>query len=267
MRTSMELPLVAFTVLSQIAIGIALLLAMRAVGRGAAAGVEPRGVRNAWLAAAALLALGLLMSLLHLGHPASAATALSNLATSWLSREGLLAMLLLVLMVATALRWQLRTLVAATVVVGLATIFVQGMVYSPAGYPALHNAFPIAFFLLTAVVLGAGAATWWAPLAQDRRVHTLLGGGLVASLMLYLIVPYAWLSGGTVERLTGERWLASPYYWTQVLLGLALPLVVVAVTRRVPRWLPIALVVGAIAGRIGFFNDTVHAASNLGGLY
>lgn len=265
MRSAMELPLVAFTVLSQLAIGMALLYALRTSFAGA--GAEPRGARTEWLVAAALLGLGLLLSLLHLGHPTGAPTALANLATSWLSREALLAALLVALMVATALRWRLRILVWVTAAVGLATIFVQGMVYSPAGYPALHNAFPLAFFLLTAVVLGAGAAAWFASPERQPLVRAVLVGGLAMSLMLYLVVPYAWLSGGTVERLTGENWFASPYYWTHVVAGLALPLAVVLWTRRIPRWLPLLLIAGAVAGRIGFYADTVHAAANMGGLY
>lgn len=264
MKPSMELSLVAFTVLSQFAIGIALLYALR----GAVAGRAPEaGAQRQWIVATALLAAGVLLSLLHLGHPLKAPLALSNLGTSWLSREVLLASLLVALMAATAWRvWQ-WPLVIATAVVGLATLFVQGMVYSPPGLPALHNAFPFAFFLLTAVILGAGASAWFAPADRQPLVRGVLIAALCAALLIYFVAPIAWLTSGSVEQSTGRAWFASPFYWVNIVVGLALPLALVLRMRRIPGWLPLLLLVGAVAGRIGFYFNSVHAAAHMGGLY
>lgn len=264
MNPSMELPLVAFTVLSQFAIGIAFLSALRATPDGATPQLSGR---RPWLLATGMLAVGIVLSLLHLGHPLEAPRALTNLASSWLAREVLLACLLVVMMALMASRLGRPGLVWATAAVGLITLLVQGLVYSPPGLPALHNAYPFAFFLLTAVTLGAGAGAWFAPPDKHSLVRGVLLGALCCSLLLYVTVPLAWLNSGTVERLTAQAWLASPFYWIQVVVGLLLPLVLLVMSRRLSGWLPWLLLVGAIAGRIGFYADSVHSAANLGGLY
>lgn len=264
MKPSMELSLVAFTVLSQFAIGIALLYTLRA----AVAGRAPEaGAQRQWIVGAALLAVGVLLSLLHLGHPMQAPMALSNIGTSWLSREVLLASLLVALMAATAWRVRQWPLVLVTAAVALATLFAQGMVYSPPGIPALHNAFPFAFFLLTAVILGAGAGAWFAPADRQPLMRGVLVAALCAALLMYVVAPYAWLTSGTVEQATGRAWLASPFYWVNIGVGLALPLALLLTMRRIPGWLPLLLLVGAVSGRIAFYRDSVHAAGNMGGLY
>lgn len=75
-----EWPLIAFTVLSQLAAGLAVFLALP--GRPAS--------RTGWLSVFVVGAAGLLASLFHLGQPLRAASALNGLGTSWLSAEGLL---------------------------------------------------------------------------------------------------------------------------------------------------------------------------------
>lgn len=264
MNPSMELPLVAFTVLSQFAIGITLMLALRATTDVAD---QPDSGRRPWQLAAGLLAVGIVLSLLHLGHPLEAPRALANLGTSWLAREVLLACVLVVLMALMASRLGRPVLVWATAAVGLLTLLVQGLVYSPPGLPALHNAFPFAFFLLTAVTLGAGAGAWFVPPDKHNLIRAVLLGALCCGLLLYLTVPLAWLNSGTVERMTAQAWLASPFYWIQVVVGLLLPLVLVVMSRKLSRWLPWLLLAGAVAGRIGFYAESVHAATNMGGLY
>lgn len=142
------------------------------------------------------------------------------------------------------------------------------MVYSPPGFPALHNAFPFEFFLLTAVILGAGAGAgaWFAPADRQPLVRGVLVAALCAALLMYLVAPTAWLSSGTVEQATGQAWFTSPFHWINIVVGLALPLVLVLVLtmRRIPGWLPL-LLIGAVAARIGFYYDSVHAATNMAG--
>ncbi len=275
MTPHMELPLVAFTVLSQFAIGLVLLHVLMRGGHPAAAGA-PAGAaapgidlpaRPLWIAATALLALGLLLSLLHLGHPLSAPRALSNLATSWLSREVLLASLLVALMAATVVLGVRRPLALAAAFAGLLVLIAQGMVYSPPALPALHNALPFTFFALTAIILGTGAAAWFMPRERHALPRAVLVGALCAALIVYLTAPLTWLSGDTVSAMSGQAYLASPWFWTHIVIGLVIPLVVVLASRQLPRWLPLLLLAGAVAGRIGFYADTVHAAVNLGGAY
>lgn len=79
---NIELPLVLFTVLSQAAVGMALLLAVRSCGcaGGACAttstiagtadtGGDAPGNRTEWLTATIVMGVALLASLFHLGHP------------------------------------------------------------------------------------------------------------------------------------------------------------------------------------------------------
>jgi len=40
---------------------------------------------------------------------------------------------------------------------------------------------------------------------------------------------------------------------------------VVVATRRIPSWLPLLLLAGALCGRVVFCVDTVHSAANIGG--
>ena len=77
----------------------------------------------------------------------------------------------------------------------------------------------------------------------------------------------AWLSGGAVQRMTALAYFSSPLYWAHILLGLALPLLVVLKAGRIPAWLPVLVLGGALCGRIVFFMDTAHSAANMGGLY
>lgn len=264
MTASMELPLVAFTILSQAAVGLCVLHAATALTAAGPATGRPRPL---WLLAAALLGLGLFASLAHLGHPAGAPRAILHLSTSWLSREALLFGVLVAMMGATALLGAPKALAMATAGLGLAGLFVQGMVYAPPALPALANALPFAIFLVTAITLGAGMAVWLTPAERHGALRTILIAALAAGLVLFLAAPSIWSSGGTVMRMTAAAYFASPFYWTHIVLGLALPLGLLVSRRAVPSWLPVLLLAGAVSGRIAFYLETVHSAANIGGLY
>ncbi len=83
-----EWPLVAFTVLGQMAVGLFLFFHAPFLVRGRA---PSPGWFVTWLVVlalvAALVAAAALVSLFHLRHPLRARFALSNLRSSWLSRE------------------------------------------------------------------------------------------------------------------------------------------------------------------------------------
>ena len=263
MIPSMELPLVFFTLLSQLAIGLTLLYALRTAGPS----VEPEAsAKTQWFVFAGILAFSLIVSLTHLGHPLLAPRAVLNLSTAWLSWEILTFMLLVALMAATAYLGVTRGFVWLTAAAGFIALFVQGMVYSPSSFPAIHNVLPFAFFLDTAVILGAGTSAWFAPQDTQPLLRWILVGALSAGLLLFLAAPCIWLSGGTAMRLTGLAYLASPLYWAHIVLGLAVPLAVIVIARRIPSWLPILLLAGALCGRVAFYLDTIHTGVNIGGL-
>lgn len=265
--SAMELPLVVFTLLSQLAIGLVLVGAVRQFAGDGPAGTGAPGLRREWLLAAGLLAAGLVASLFHLGHPGGAPRAITHLATAWLSREVLVLGLLLAAILAAALTGLGRGLVGLCAALGLGALLVQGMTYAPPSFPALHNGLPFVFFAVTAVTLGAGAAAWLAPDSRQGLIAGILTVGLAVGLVVFLVVPCVWLSGGTVMRETAQAYLASPLYWTHVVLGLALPLALVLKAGRIPALAPVLMLVGAVCGRIVFYLDTVHTAANLGGLY
>lgn len=263
-----ELPLVLFTVLTQMAIGLALISATRqwAVieGPGAKAQTE-------WLAVAALLALGIIASFFHLGHPLGAVRMLSNLGTAWLSREilglvvfGVLVTVVLGMVYKGSLNgWLLKL----TALVGLVAVAATGMTYAAPALVAINNPLPLVFFVLTAVILGAAVASYFAPAKQQPLVTAILAVGLIVALVVYLVVPFVWLSGNRVMQMTGQAYLASPLHWTHLIVGLVIPLAVLAWLRKIPAWLPLLIVIGEFAGRVAFFALTVSSAANLGGLY
>jgi DMSO reductase anchor subunit len=260
---SMELPLVIFTVLAQAAVGLSVFSVAR---QWAAQGPAPR-LRTEWIAAAALLGVGLLVSLAHLGDVLGAPRAIVHLSSSWLSREvlafmayGVLAVGAVAAVGSAAQGWV--TKLAA--VVGLAALFVQAMVYSPPSFPALNNGLPLAFFLVTAAVLGASLAAWFAAPERQPLLARLLAGALVVGLAVHLLAPWIWLSGGAVMAMTGEAHLGSGLYWLRIAGGLALPLAVVLATRRVPAWLFVLLLAGELLGRALFFSHVAHTAANMG---
>jgi DMSO reductase anchor subunit len=267
--SNLELPLILFTLLSQMAIGMAMVSAVR---QWAVVDGPTKTTRTEWLVIGLLLAGAIVASLFHLGYPLGAIYTLTNLQQAWMSREilGIIAFGLLVAVIfftevsGTTKGWLLK-LVA---VVGLATIFATSMTYaSPPSLPAINNALPFAFFLLSAIVLGAGFGSYFAGPAHQPLLYRILVNALIVSLAINLLVPCLWLSGGVVMRQTGLNYLQSPLYWVQVVVGLVVPLLVLWRTRRIPAWLPILLLVGEVAGRMAFFVLNASTVSNIGNLF
>jgi DMSO reductase anchor subunit len=259
---SMELPLVLFTVLSQAAVGMVLMSAVRGF-----AGHGSGEARNEWLLVAGLMALGLAASLFHLGHPLEAYRALAHLEKAWLSREVLAAGAFMALAVAGAATGGGRgALLWGAVAAGLATVLASGLTYAPPALPAVNNALPTVFFLISAVVLGAGLASWFAGAGSQALLARICTAGLVTGLVVRLAAPCVWLSGGEVMRQTGLAWLGSPLYWAGIAV-MAACLGALWKSRTIPSWLPILALLGELAGRAAFFADTVHTALNMGNPY
>ena len=264
---SYEMPLVIFTVLSQSAIGLVAVSTLRQV---TGPDSTPKSIRIEWLAAGLVLLTGLVASVFHLGHPAGMVRALNNLGTAWLSREALTTGLFLALLGAgiVLMRDQGNRLLALiTAAAGLLVIVAMGMTYSPPSFPAINNALPFVFFCLTALLLGSSAGRMFAPEAAHPMMTRILTVTLIVALVIYLLVPCIWLSGGEVMKQTGAHWLASPLYWGRIGLGLVLPLAVISLMKKTPAWLWVILLAGELMGRALFFAATVHTAANMGGMY
>lgn len=264
MQQSMELPLVLFTVLSQAAIGIAFMRAVRQPVQG-----QGGNARNEWRMIVGLMGLGLIASLFHLGHPAGAFTALKHLDSAWLSREALSAGLFvgLAALAALASGEKGNPLFAwGGAALGVVVILSTGMTYAPPAFPALNNALPTIFFLISAVTLGAGFASWFAPEGHQALLARIFTSALIVGLVIQLAAPCIWLSGSEVMRMTGQAWLSSGFYWGHIGI-MAVSLLAIWKTRTIAVWLPVLVLLGELIGRAGFFVDTIHTAANMGGLY
>ena len=261
---SMELPLVLFTVLSQAAIGLTMMRAIRTTSGG-----SDINAKKEWLTIASLMGVGLIGSLFHLGHPMGAPMALAHLGKAWLSREVLFAGLFMGLAVVAVIASGMagKTLWAwLGSFLGLGVIASAGMTYAPPAFPALNNALPTAFFLISAVMLGAGFGSWFAGEKLQPLMARTFTTTLILCLVLNLIVPCVWLSGGEVMRMTGQAWFVSGFYWAHLGI-LAISLIVMWKSKKIPMWLPVLALIGELIGRAGFFADTVHTVANMGGVY
>ena len=123
-------------------------------------------------------------------------------------------------------------LAVVTALAGLLVIFTMGMAYSPSSFPAVNNALPFVFFCLTALLLGSSAGQIFTPEASRPMMDRVLTTTLIVALVIYLIVPCIWLSGGEIMRQTSGQWLASPLYWGRIIIGLVLPLALIAARKK-----------------------------------
>jgi DMSO reductase anchor subunit len=261
-----ETSLILFTVLSQFSIGMVAVCAARQM-----AGPDPQSekVGTQWLVAGGALLVGLIAAVMHLGHPGGMVRTLSNLGSSWLSREALSVGLFLVLLaVVTVMRGKAgRGLIVFTAFVGLLAIYSMGMTYAPPSFPAVNNVLPFVFYLTTATLLGSSVGGLFAPESKKPLVSSILTVSLIVGLVIYLVVPCIWLSGGEIMKQTGQAWIASPLYWGRIIVGLALPLAVIWKTKKTSDWLWVLILAGELMGRAVFFAGTVHTAANIGGVY
>jgi len=265
--SSYETSLILFTVFSQLSIG---LVAVSAVWQLVGPEPQPGEVRTEWLVAGGVLLSAMIASLFHLGQPFLMYRSLAHLGSAWLSREALSfgVLLGLIVMGLVLMRQKIsRALIALTAFVGLLAIICMGGTYSPPSFPAINNVLPFVFFLITAVLLGASVGVLFAPESKKPLMTSILTVSLIVGLVVYLILPCIWLSGGEVMQQTGQSWIASPLYWGRIIVGLALPLGVIWKTKKVPVWLWAVILAGELMGRAVFFANTVHTATHIGFLY
>jgi len=160
-----EWPLIAFTLLSQTAVGFFLLftvpLALSGTGTGAA-DVRLLRLRSLFIVLI-LLAAAAALSFFHLGNPLGAYRALNNVRTSRLSREIFFELLLIFLIAVVAwfewrrsgsqdLRFGLYLLAALA---GVGLIWSMAGIYRLEAVPVWNNAMTPFSFFMTAFVLGA----------------------------------------------------------------------------------------------------------------
>lgn len=193
-------PLVAVTLLTQLAVGMvgsALLLDM---GSRGGAGSEA-GVTRAALAAFAVAALSLVVSLAHLGRPARAYKALRNLRRSWLSRE----VALFGAFAAAASGFVASRVMlaggggsvvsgaagAAALLIGVAGLYASARLYMVPARPVWNSWRTVATFFFTALAAGPIATLLVAdPVVPGGPLRaalpTISGAGLLGQLVVQL---------------------------------------------------------------------------------
>ncbi len=174
-----ELPLVVFTLLGQMAVGLFLWFHLPFLVRGRA---PSPGWFVTWLVvlalAAVLVGLAALVSLFHLRHPFRARFVLSNLRSSWLSREILFELLFLGLVVLAGwLGWRRSAspalkagLLASAGLAGIFFLVSMARLYMLPTLPSWRGLYTPLSFLLTTLLLGA--------LATELVVRGVAGPGV-----------------------------------------------------------------------------------------
>ncbi len=246
--------LVAFTLLSQMAVGAFLIVWFtHLVARRMASDEEVKKLCNgALIGVGPIVVLSLLLSLFHLGFPLNAWLAISNLGSSWLSREIFFAVAFGVMwFVCAFMEWrgfgseQLRGVWAGlTAVVGLLLVFSSSVAYMLPTRPAWNNASTPLFFFSTTFLLGAlAAATIFAIYylrsgknseTQTALVKMALTNASVVVVAVILIqilalgLQVALLIGGSVQAQASAQLLLSTnavWLWLRVLVGIVLGLI------------------------------------------
>lgn len=146
-----ELPLVIFTVLSQMSVGITLILTLRTL-QG-----KLESKRLYWLVSGLVLAVASVAAILHLAHPDRAYDALINLQHAWLSREILGATLYGAAVGVTFLAKGHKAPAVLASVLGIALVAVQGMTYAAPAMVAIANGLTMLLFFITVWVMGCAA--------------------------------------------------------------------------------------------------------------
>lgn len=251
---SFEFPLVIFTVLSQLASGMAIFLCWSMYAYPDA----QASIRKSWLWVGVISICGLIASLFHLGHPFMAYKALYNLGASWLSWEGLGFAVFCLLAFITWLKPS-RMLGIVTALVGAYSLIAQGLTYAPPSIPALHNALPMALFWLSALAMGGCFLAFVAPGKHELAARF----AMLALIAALLGGPAIWVSGTPTMQASSALWASSPWFWIGVAL-IAAALIATWSAARSAKWQLAALICGIFFTRMVFFADTMHTAAHIG---
>lgn len=205
-----EWPLVIFTILVQMSVGLLIVSELACWAGGPAARDLLRGREVVSLV---LGGVGLLFSFAHLGMPWHSPFALLNLGHSWLSREILCTSAFLgCLVVLTIIRWTgafaafSRPVAIVAGVVGLASVFAMSRVYMLVTVPAWNSPATLLNFAGAALLLGALAtgllacfspAEARAPVARVMNLVLLFAA--LGLALKFVEVPISLFDGGTVN--------------------------------------------------------------------
>jgi len=238
-----ERSLVAFTLLSQMAVGAFWVLGALHVWATRRAGMAAAGALTdkALLAIGPVMILGMLFSFFHLGTPTNAWRAFANLRSSWLSREVLFAVLFTGLSgLLAGLRWfrvgtfAARNLIAwAAALLGLALICSMANAYRLRTVPAWNTwATPVSFFVTTFLLGGLTVGGMLAgnpgvPPGLWRLSLQWIALGAILLLGVELVIVPLWVVGLMAGRGAAVRAAAKitqehrAIFWLRLALAVA----------------------------------------------
>lgn len=265
-----EMPLVIFTVLSQLAAGAMVTLWLLDSANKNISIATGKFIAGSLVG---ITAFSILASLFHLGHPFEAYRALTHVGSSWLSREVALFSLFLIATVIYYRQWQegkgenRKKLGGVAALIAVLAVISSGMVYVLPAMPAWNNFSPVVFFLLTGALLGSLYVGVVLRLKGDRSfnltvvISTIIGIYMV-SFAIYLSVL---ISGSAPQALTGLAIINSSAFWLHAAFSWIIPffMLITGVYRKQKyslNYLMLALmltVVGEILGRELFYSSIV----------
>lgn len=242
-----EMPLVFFTVLSQMAAGAFITLYLIDRKNGPASKTAR--------CIAGVMALSLLMSTAHLGRPELGYRALANLGSSWLSREILLSSLFFFVSLVYCLPQAKRAggfLGFVGSILAALFIVVTSMVYTLPSYPAWNGAAPAVFFILTAATAGPLLAL---AVLGGQALEKTLKNAVLAALLLNAV----WFMAFAAEM---DQYISIslPDACLRVAVGALVPIALLSKCQtKYADYLPIIwgfVLAGELFGRILFYAGT-----------
>ncbi len=264
-----DFPLVVFTILSQLAIGIMVTMwLLEANNRKMTAST---GFFIS-VSISAISIVAVLASLLHLGHPFEAYRAVANFGVSWLSREVTLYGIFILFSLVYCYYWKIdkpgarKKVGVLASVFGIVTIFSSAMIYTIPAIPAWNNSMTAISFFLTAALLGpifvGGALQWKKEATFNSSVITLAALLLTAfGVMIYVSSLF---SGLQEAVLTGKLMVSNAMFWIRIILWIAVMALLIPELRVKNRSITYSvlsfslLTVSELLGRILFYTTAVH---------
>lgn len=256
----MEISLVLFTSLVQVAVGLSFCLCYQQMTTSKDSSTHKRE----WFVVIALTVFGLLASVTHLGKPMFAVAGLKNFANAWLSREAVAVAIFLALAFFAYCKKTSPIVTIIIVISGAISLIAQGFTYAAEGIPAIDNIYPVIWFTLAALSGGASMYVWLQ--GEDNAIANLLPICTGTLLLSLAILPATWSSSeNIVISQTAENWFAHPLYIIGMLC-LAASTGISFKKKSTIGALSLALI-GIIATRIVFFAASVHSSGNIGSMY
>ncbi len=275
---SVQLPLVLFTVFSQVAVGLVLMLTIQdyvfpaAVKEGSS-----KRFRFAGISVVFLVAISVIFSLFHLGKPLHAFKSFMNLGTSTLSLE-ILAMFVvgIIALFYSFLWWKspngaLRKVVGLVLsICGIAAVTISSRAYALPSKPSWDSWQTTAAFLLTAVLIGAVILSFLLySYENESAVRAKKFFAIITIIAVIAIIAvmasFASTYGASVEQSDAVvATFSSVWFYIRLGVGLILPVIAAVAlyfTKKVNFGIVacalLAVIIGEIIGRALFYYSAM----------